>query len=187
MAHTGVVCRFHREHVQPLCFSRAPRRRSVQVSRLYGVFVALSHSAMLLSCSQRTSHSEYHAISPVKCSQARKTRDDGETETGEVPRCEATGVDGQNCFLSYHVCAATHRRCPDLSRACSVVIDYDGDVHRQRLQPGCWEAATVCANLGVPDIPSERAAIFMLDDLEGSDVTERRSLGPSVGPSLTYR
>lgn len=67
-----------------------------------------------------------------------------------------------------------------------VGTDYGSDAHRQCLQPGCWEAATVCANFGVPDIPSERAAIFMLDDLEGSDVTERRRLGPSFGPSLSY-
>lgn len=66
-----------------------------------------------------------------------------------------------------------------------VAIEYGDDAHRQRLRPSCWEATTVCANLGVPDIPSERAAIFILGDLEGSNVTERRSLGPSFSSSFT--
>ena len=113
VAHKAVVCRFHWEHVQPLCFSRAPRRCSARVSRFYGVFFASSRPDMLLSGSGRTSHLKHHVMSPVRCFSRRiRSRDDGETEAGDAARGEAMADAGQDCLLECHVCAATHRRCP---------------------------------------------------------------------------
>lgn len=84
VAHTGVVCRFHREHVQPLCFSRALRRCCARVSRLYGVFFASSRPAMLIRA-HREHATWYMMLSrQLGVPQRRRWRDDGETKAGEA-------------------------------------------------------------------------------------------------------
>ena len=99
------------------CASLA-RRCSARVSRLYGIFCFFPscHASVVLIENTPPETSCYHTGKVFLG--RRRSHDDGETEAGEAARCKAQGGERRDCLLGCHVCAATHRRCPDPSMPC---------------------------------------------------------------------